>query len=163
MYKGKTISVIFPAFNEEKNIVPAIEEFQALGIIDEIVVVNNNSRDRTVTRARSNGARVVNEKKQGYGFALKKGLTVAKGNFIVLAEPDGTFDARDLGVLLKKMANTDCVLGSRTHLSYILPGANMKFFLRLGNITLAKIMQLLFQLTPMSDCGCTFRVFKREV
>jgi hypothetical protein len=94
---------------------------------------------------------------------LRKGLSTAKGDYIVLAEPDGTFNARDITKLLKPLAHYDCVLGTRTNSAYIQPGANMKFFLRFGNKVVAKYMQLLWQMPSLSDCGCTFRVLKKQV
>ena len=48
MYQGKTISVIFPAYNEEKNIKNAIDDFFSIKVVDEIIVVDNNSKDNTV-------------------------------------------------------------------------------------------------------------------
>lgn len=163
MYKNKTVSLVFPAYNEEDNIATAVKDFLSLKIIDEIIVVDNNSRDTTAQKAKQAGARVVKETKQGYGFALIKGLSSAKSDIVVLAEPDGTFAADDLLRLLKLSAKYDCVVGTRTNPRYIQKGANMKMFLRLGNIALAKIMQYLYGMPSISDCGCTFRVFNRGV
>jgi glycosyltransferase involved in cell wall biosynthesis len=47
MWNSQTVSIVFPAYNEEKYIRPAVEDFFLAGIVDEVVVVNNNSRDRT--------------------------------------------------------------------------------------------------------------------
>ncbi len=165
MYDDLRISLVFPAYNEEKNITQAITSFRNLKIVDEIVVVDNNSTDKTALLAKKKHAKVVTEKKQGYGFALRKGLGVAKGDVIVLCEPDGTFEAKDLLRMLKvlKIKKVDAVLGSRTNLKYIRRGANMKFALRTGNIALAKCMQVLFGMPPLSDCGCTFRILKKSV
>ena len=58
MWNGKTISVVFPAYNEEDNIATAVKDFAGVEVVDEVLVVNNNSRDRTRERALAAGARV---------------------------------------------------------------------------------------------------------
>ena len=67
-----TIKVIIPAFNEEKSIAKVIAEIPDL--VEEIVVVNNNSTDQTATVARKAGATVLTEKSKGYGYACLKGM-----------------------------------------------------------------------------------------
>lgn len=163
MYDGKKVSLIFPAYNEEENIERAIKDFKSTKLPDEIVVVNNNSTDKTPEIAKENGAKVVTERKQGYGFALRRGIAVAKGDYVVLCEPDGTFNASDLSKLLSFTRDYDLVMGTRTNKKFIQNGANMGIFLRLGNISVAKFMQLLYGLNNISDCGCTFRVFKKSM
>lgn len=163
MYKSKKVSLVFPAYNEEKNIDAAIRDFQSMKLVDEIIVVDNNSRDKTSQIAKKAGSRVVVEKNQGYGFALRRGLKEARGDLIVLCEPDATFSAQDLPKLLPLTDKYDLVMGTRTNTEYIRNGANMGPFLRFGNISLAKFMQLLYGLNNISDCGCTFRVFKKSI
>jgi glycosyltransferase involved in cell wall biosynthesis len=162
MFEGKTLSLIFPAKDEEENIKNAINSFKALKIFDELLVVDNNSTDKTADISVKNGAKVIKEKNPGYGFALRKGLKIANGEYIVLCEPDGTFSAKDSLRLLKQMQNYDMVAGSRTNPKFIKKDSNMGFSLRLGNIMVAKLIQFLFFLPPLSDCGCTFRVIKKE-
>lgn len=163
MYKNKKISVIFPAYNEEDNIAAAILDFKKLKIIDEILVVDNNSKDKTANIARSKKAKVIKESKQGYGYALRRGLKEAKGDYVVLCEPDGTFIASDLKKLLRKIEDYDLVMGTRTNYKFIGKKANMSGPLRIGNLVLAKIMQILYQPTcSLSDCGCTFRIIKNK-
>jgi glycosyltransferase involved in cell wall biosynthesis len=162
MYQNKTVSLIFPAFNEAENITQAVTEFLATKIIDELIVVNNNSSDDTAKLAKKAGARVVHEKRQGYGFALQKGLNAASGTYIVLAEPDGTFKPTDLRRLLQPLATYDAVVGTRTNSAYIQPGANMGLKLRYGNIILARLIQFLHQTPAISDCGCTYRAFRKN-
>lgn len=161
MYKGKKVSLVFPAYNEEKNIGRAIEDFKSIKFIDEIIVINNNSHDKTEEVAKRTGAKVILEKIQGYGFALRRGLKEANGDLIVLCEPDGTFYAQDLLRLLPLTESFDLVMGTRTNNKFIQRGANMGFFLRFGNISVAKFMQLLYGLPNISDCGCTFRIFRK--
>ena len=163
MYKGKKVSLVLPAYNEEENIAEAIKDFRSIKLVDEIIVVDNNSRDKTSQIAKKVGAKVVLEKRQGYGFALRRGVEEAIGDLIVLCEPDATFSAADLPKLLALTNNYGLVMGTRTNKRFIRNGANMGLFLRLGNISVAKFTQLLHGLNNISDCGCTFRVFNKSI
>jgi glycosyltransferase involved in cell wall biosynthesis len=162
MYKNEKVSVIFPSYNEEKNIVEAINDFFSTGVVDEIIVVNNNSTDRTVERAKETNAILVNEHRQGYGYALRKGLKAASGGYIITAEPDGTFRGNDIFKLLAYVEEFDMVCGTRTTKELIWSAANMGWFLRFGNIVVAKMLEFLFQGPSLSDCGCTLRLIRRD-
>lgn len=159
---GKTVSVVFPAYNEAANIGRAVREFAAVPVVDEILVVDNNSRDSTADLARAAGARVVREGRQGYGNALRRGLREAAGDYVILAEPDGTFVANDVVKLLAYADEFDMVMGTRTTRELIWDQANMGWFLRVGNVAVAKLLQLLFDGPSLSDCGCTMRLIRRE-
>jgi glycosyltransferase involved in cell wall biosynthesis len=162
MYGTKRVSVVFPAYNEAPSIKRAIEDFFLEGIVDEIVVVDNNSRDGTAEEARSTRARVVEERAQGYGHALRRGLREASGEIVILAEPDGTFVGRDVLKLLAYSDDFDMVCGTRTTRELIWTQANMGWFLRIGNWAVAKLVQVLYGGPSLSDCGCTLRLTRRE-
>ena len=162
MWNDKSVSVVLPAYNEEDNIESAVKDFAGVGVVDEVLVVNNNSRDGTRERALAAGARVVDETTQGYGAALRRGLREAKGDCIILAEPDGTFAGRDVVKLLSYSDDFEMVCGTRTTRELIWKEANMGWFLRLGNIAVAKSIQLLFNGPSLSDCGCTLRLIRRD-
>ena len=161
MYGGKTVSVVFPAYNEELHIRRAVEEFFLPGVVDEVIVVDNNSRDRTAQEAAATPARVVAETAQGYGHALRNGLREATGDLVILAEPDGTFVGRDVLKLLAYSEDFDMVCGTRTTRELIWEQANMGWFLRVGNWTVAKMIQLLYDGPSLTDCGCTLRLTHR--
>jgi glycosyltransferase involved in cell wall biosynthesis len=158
MYGSKTISVVFPAYNEELYIRRAVEDFSLDGLVDEIIVVDNNSRDRTVEEARHTRARVVREPAQGYGHALRRGIREATGEIVILAEPDGTFVGRDILKLLAYSDDFDMVCGTRTTRELIWAQANMGWFLRVGNLAVAKFLQVLHGGPSLTDCGCTLRL-----
>src|SRR5574339_1088219 len=162
MHGTKSVSVVFPAYNEEDYIRPAVEEFFVPAVVDEVVVVDNNSRDRTAEEAGRTRARVVHESKQGYGHALQRGLREATGDIIILAEPDGTFLGRDVLKLLAYADDFDMVCGTRTTRELVWDQANMGWFLRVGNWTVAKMIQLLYGGPSLSDCGCTLRLVHRD-
>ena len=162
MFGPKTVSVVFPAYNEEKYIRAAINDFFVEGIVDEIVVVNNNSRDGTAAEAARTRARIVVETTQGYGSALRRGMREATGDIIILAEPDGTFVGRDVLKLLAYADDFDMVCGTRTTRELIWAEANMGWFLRSGNWVVAKLLEFLFGGPSLSDCGCTLRLIQRS-
>ena len=163
MWQDKRVAVVFPAYNEEHGIVAGIEDFLTAsgGLVDEIVAVDNNSRDRTADLIRTTRARYVLETRQGYGNALRRGMAEARragADVIVLAEPDGTFAGKDVAKLLAFADDFDLVLGTRTTPELIWQEANMGRFLRWGNWAVAKLLQLLFGGPSLSDCGCTLRL-----
>jgi glycosyltransferase involved in cell wall biosynthesis len=161
MHGSKSVSVVLPAYNEERYIRPAVEDFFVPNVVDEVIVVDNNSRDRTAAEAKMTRARVVHETRQGYGFALRRGLVEATGDIVILAEPDGTFIGRDVLKLLAYADDFDMVCGTRTTRELLWDQANMGWFLRIGNWTVAKMLQLLFGGPSLSDCGCTLRLMHR--
>jgi glycosyltransferase involved in cell wall biosynthesis len=161
MYGSKTVSVVLPAYNEEQHVRRAVEDFFVPGVVDEVIVVDNNSRDRTGEEAAATRARLVRETAQGYGHALRRGLREASGDLIVMAEPDGTFVGRDVLKLLAYSDDFDMVCGTRTTRELIWSQANMGWFLRIGNWSVAKLIQVLYGGPSLTDCGCTLRLVHR--
>lgn len=155
------MSVVLPAYNEEQYIRSAVEDFFLSGVVDEVVVVDNNSSDGTAAETARTAARLVHEERQGYGYALRRGLREATGDLIIMAEPDGTFVGRDVLKLLAYAEDFDMVCGTRTTRELIWEQANMGWFLRIGNWTVAKLVQVLFGGPSLSDCGCTLRLTRR--
>ncbi len=166
MWENKTVCVVFPAYNEAPNIEKAVRDFLQIegengkAIVDEVLVVDNNSKDQTSELAARAGARVVLETLQGYGHALRRGLRDARTDLVVLAEPDGTFVARDILKLLTYSGDFEMVCGTRTTRELIWAEANMGWFLRVGNWAVAKMMEFLYDLPSLTDCGCTFRLIR---
>jgi glycosyltransferase involved in cell wall biosynthesis len=163
MWRAEQVSVVLPTYNEVGSIRATIEGFEALDLVDEVLVVNNNAAAGTSEQAAGTTAREVFEPVQGYGAAIRRGLAEAKGDLIVLCEPDGTFDPADLLKLLPFTTDADVVFGSRTVQTFIWDGANMGLFLRWGNWFVAKLIEASFGTNYLSDVGCTFRVMRRSV
>ncbi len=165
MHLGKSVSVIIPAYNEEATIARVVADFRAHPAVDEVLVVDNNCRDRTSERALAAGARVVKEGEAGYGKALLRGLHEARGDFLILVEADGSFLAHDVWKMLHYLPDCAMVMGTRTTKQMVQQGANMDFLLRWGNVTAAKIMEL-FWYVPLeprfTDVGCTYRALHRK-
>ncbi len=163
MWRTEQVSVVLPTYNEVGSIRATIEGFEALDLVDEIIVVNNNAAVGTSEEVAGTSAREVFEPVQGYGAAIRRGLAEVKGDLIVLCEPDGTFDPADLLKLLPFTTDADVVLGSRTVQTFIWAGSNMGFCLRWGNWLVAKLIEVSFGTNYLSDVGCTFRVMRRDV
>ena len=162
MYRGRTVSVVMPAYNEEEYVSTAVRGFLDTGVADEVVVADNNSNDGTADEALKAGAKVVKEVKQGYGHACQRALREGGGDYIILTEPDGTFDPNDITKLLEKAADYDLVLGTRTNKAFIHEGANMGWLIRYGNIFIAKLMQHLYNGPELTDVGCTYRLIRKD-
>lgn len=162
MYKNEKVSVVMPAFNEEENIASAVKEFSSVPGVDEVIVVDNKSTDSTNEKAVKAGARVVIEEKQGYGYACRRALREAGGGIIILVEPDGTFSANDIEKFLAYSNDFDFVIGTRTSREMIYEGANMGAFLKWGNWSLGKLIEVLFNGPSLTDVGCTYRLIKKK-
>lgn len=130
-------------------------------MIDEIIVVNNNAAKGTSEEVAKTKAIEVFEKIQGYGAAIRRGFEEARGDLIIVSEPDGTFAGRDVKKLLSYSDDFDVVYGSRTVKELIWEGANMGIFLKWGNYCVAKMMEFLFNTTSLTDVGCTMRCIHR--
>jgi len=162
MWNGKRVSVILPTFNEKDSIRESILGHFATGFVDEVIVVNNNAAPGTSDEVRGTGAIEVIEPRQGYGWACRKGLELATGDYLIISEPDGTFEPKDVIKLLAYSEDFEYVLGTRTTREFIWAGANMGLFLKWGNWAVAKWMELLFNCSILTDVGCTLRLISKD-
>ncbi len=163
MYNGKLVSVVFATYRERDSIKQVIEGFFASGFVDEIIVVNNNAEVGTVEEVQKTKAKMVYELRQGYGYAFQKGIEEAKGDYIALCEPDGTYTGRDLErFLVYAQGGFEAVLGSRTGQNTPLSGADMGLARKFANVFEAKTMEILFNTNALTDIGCTFKLFTKE-
>ncbi len=163
MWDGKRISVVLPTYNEKDSIRSCIDRLFETGVVDEVVVCNNNAAPGTSEEVAKTAAREVFEQRQGYGWSCRKALAEATGELIVLCEPDGSFDPTDIFKLLAYCRDFDVVFGSRTNREFIWTGANMGWFLKWGNWAVAKYLEFLFNTTALTDVGCTMRLVTRDV
>jgi glycosyltransferase involved in cell wall biosynthesis len=165
------IVVVLTAYNDEESIPVAVKDFKMQKNVIKVIVVDNNSSDRTYEYARISGAEVVKEENQGYGFACIRGLREAlktDANIIVLAEGDGTFVGYDINKLIPFLDNTDLVLGTRTTQELLDQQSQLDWFLVWGNLFLAKLIQIKYfdakcwGKVRLTDVGCTMRAMRRE-
>lgn len=159
------LSIVIPCLNEELTLGSCIQQAQAClsksNIAFEIVVADNGSTDKSREIAESLGVRVVIVSNRGYGSALMGGIKAASGEFIVMADADGSYDFSQSVLILNKLRNGyDLVVGNR-FTGGIEPGA-MPFLHRyLGNPVLSAIGKIFFR-SPVSDFHCGIRGFKRQ-
>jgi glycosyltransferase involved in cell wall biosynthesis len=159
------ISVVLPCLNEEGAVGQVVDDawkgIESTGLPGEVLVVDNGSSDRSPEIALEHGARVVHEERRGYGSAYLRGLAEAQGDYIVMADADGTYPLTDLREFVKKLdAGDDMVLGSR-FAGEIHKGA-MPFLHRwVGNPALTAVLNVFFGV-KVSDAHCGLRALKRS-
>jgi glycosyltransferase involved in cell wall biosynthesis len=159
MHRDLKISVVIPCYNEEEGVRYVIDRLPEC--IDEVVVVDNNSTDRTAEVARSLGANVVFEKRKGYGAAYKAGLPAATGDVIITLDGDGTYPSEQIPELVEYLEdqNLDFISASRFPLKN--PEA-MNFTNKIGNNVLTIAMLLLYG-TPIKDSQSGMWIFRTRV
>jgi rSAM/selenodomain-associated transferase 1 len=109
--------VVIPVFNEEAAIGHVVADVPR-EIVDEIIVVDGGSRDRTVEVAREAGARVIVERRRGYGRACASGVQAARSEILAFLDGDGADDSAVLGELVALVAHgkADLALGARSRM-----------------------------------------------
>jgi glycosyltransferase involved in cell wall biosynthesis len=164
-----TLSVVIPAYNEEKGITEIIQrvlnvrdELDKVGVDElELLVVDDGSKDQTAYIARQieDVHLIQHPKNKGYGAALKTGFSIASGDLIGFLDADGTYPPEYFPQLcLKAMNGSDLVIGSR------MAGASSQMPLtrRIGNKFFANLLSVLGG-QHISDSASGMRVFKRQV
>lgn len=158
------INVGITAYNDELSIGTVVKEFREVSGIGRTIVIDNNSTDSTAQTAAESGAEVIKEEVQGYGASCIRALKEARkgADLTVLVEGDGTFSANDLKKFLTYIENADLVIGTRTTRELCSPDSQMNFFMQYGNLFMAKLIQLIYWDTRLTDVGCTYRVIRKE-
>jgi len=157
------IKVIIPAFNEEGSIADVIAEIPK--IVTEIIVVNNNSTDDTEKNAVNAGARVLIEKRPGYGYACLCGINyiakqVKKPEIIVFLDGDHSDYPEQLTQLIAPILdnNIDFVIGAR--IRQLREKGSMTLPQRFGNWLATTLMKIMFR-SKFTDLG-PFRAIKYD-
>jgi len=168
MYHGKKIVVVMPAYNAAKTLLQTYSEVREQGIVDEIILVDDRSRDNTVAVARSlEGVRVHEHKvNMGYGGNQKTCYRLALevgADIVVMIHPDYQYTPKLLPAMTSIIANGlhPCVLGSRILGGYALRGG-MPWWKYVANrfLTLAENVLLGAKL---SEYHTGYRAFSREI
>lgn len=163
MWNSKTVSVVLATYKEKASIRRMIMDFYSTGIVDEVIVVNNNAEPGTEEEVRQTPARQVYETRQGYGHAFRRGMREASGDYVITCEPDHSFAASDLERFLAYAKDFPVVLGSRTNRNTLEEGADMGSVRRAGNVAYAKMIELLYRSKTITDIGCSYKLFQRDV
>lgn len=156
----KHVTFLLPAYNEEESIGTLLRDVRKCRK-SRVLVIDNNSNDRTAEIAKKSGANVLRERKQGKGFAVKTGFENIKSEFAVMLDADNTYDPRDAQKLLKPLmeGEADVVLGSRLR-GKREEGSISRFNL-LGNHLLSFFASLLY--SNVSDVCTGYWAFKKNV
>ena len=164
MYKGRIVSVVIPTYNEEGSIRAVINGFFETGVVDEVVVIDNNALGNTKAEVAKTKARLVEENEhQGYGAAMMRGLREAVGDLVITCEGDGTFLPNDIHKFLAYTGEFEAIFGTRTSRAAIWSGAFMPFPVRVGNWAVAKFLEVMHNGPSMTDVSCSYKLFSRKV
>ena len=114
MWKGKKVSVVFSTYNEKESVCKCINDFFKTKVVDEVIAVDNNAAEGTKEEILKTKAKYFHEKNQGFGWGYRRALYESTGDLIIMTEPDGTFNPKDIHRLLVYSDDFDVVLGTRT-------------------------------------------------
>lgn len=158
------MSVVLPCLNEAETLAScvgkALESLARLGLRGEVVVADNGSSDGSQQIARDVGARVVHVPERGYGAALLGGIEAARGELVIMADADDSYDLARLDPFVAKLQEGyDLVMGNRFR-GGIAPGAMPSLHRYLGNPVLTAVGRLFFR-SPVHDFHCGMRGFRR--
>jgi dolichol-phosphate hexosyltransferase len=158
MYKAVRITVVIPCLNEEKGVAEVLSRMPSF--VDEVIVVDNNSTDRTADVARRLGARVIHEKVRGYGRAYKTGLLEARDDIVVTLDGDHSYPVDAISYLLEVYLHSDVRFLSASRFPLKNPKAmSLKHWA--GNKVLSLAMSFLF-LRWVRDSQSGMWVFERK-
>jgi glycosyltransferase involved in cell wall biosynthesis len=141
MYKGQTITVIIPCLNEEHGIGKILRSMP--DFVDETIVVDNNSTDRTAEVAGSLGAKVIREEVRGYGRSYKRGFANATGDLIITLDGDHSYPVDALSYLIEAFLHLDVDFLNASRFPVRNVNA-MSIKHKFGNLVLSVAMSLLY-------------------
>ena len=160
------VSIVMPCLNEEQTVAICVRKargwLESAGLQGEVIVVDNGSTDRSVELAEEAGARVVHERRRGYGQTYLRGFTEARGEFIVMGDSDDTYDFSDLSALIEPLKHgADLVVGNR-FAGGISQGAMPWAHRYIGSPIINLLIRLFFG-TRIGDSQSGLRAFRRSV
>ncbi len=141
MYKTQRITVIIPCLNEEQGIESVLRRMPEF--VDEVIVVDNGSTDRTSDVARSFGAQVIREDVRGYGRSYKTGFASASGDIIVTLDGDHSYPPDAISYLLEAFLHLDVEFLNASRFP-VRDRQSMSLKHKFGNVMLSLAMSLLY-------------------
>jgi Glycosyl transferase family 2 len=163
--RAPVVSVVIPCLDEaeaiERCVATARRALETAGLDGEVIVVDNGSGDGSAELAAAAGATVVHEPRRGYGSAYLSGFAAARGDYIVMADADLTYDFGDIPRFVRCLEEGgELVMGNR--MQDIRPGAMPWLHRYVGNPLLTGILNLFFR-AGVSDAHCGMRALRRDV
>ena len=162
----KRVVVALTAYNDEESIGPAVADFARHPLVKRVIVVDNNSTDRTAAIAVEAGARVVVEQEPGYGRCVYRCFKEAlseDGELIVLCEGDMTFRAADIEKLTAYIEHADVVNGTRIVEQLRDYSTQLSTFMYYGNFFVGKMLELKhLGRGTFTDVGTTYKLLRRD-
>ncbi|MFH1101967.1 MAG: glycosyltransferase family 2 protein [Methanobacteriota archaeon] len=157
---------MLPTLNEEKGVGKTIDSIQRTVFTQkgwdlEILIIDGNSKDKTREIAQQKGARVIIEKRRGYGRAYKTGMQDATGDIIVTGDADATYPFDKIHEYIQHLLDEDLDFVTTNRLSGLSHGS-MTTKHRFGNLLLAWTMRILFFI-PVSDSQSGMWIFKKNI
>lgn len=165
--KKERVTVALTAYNDEASIGEAVRDFLEHPQVERVLVVSNNSRDRTIEFARAAGAITINEERGGYGHCvlrcLQEALLYPDAELIVLCEGDMTFRAHDIPKFLAYASHADIVNGTRIVEQLRARSTQLTTFMFYGNFFVAKLLELKhLGRGTLTDMGTTYKLAHRD-
>lgn len=164
---NQRLTVVLTAYNDEESIAAAVSDFRAQPRVARVIVVDNNSQDRTAELARQAGAKVVIEAAPGYGRcvfrALSEGLNQTDTELTLLCEGDLTFRAHDIEKFLAYIPHADIVNGTRIVEQLRECETQLTTFMYYGNFAVGKLLELKHLGSgTFTDVGTTYKLCRNS-
>ena len=159
MYKGQKITVVIPCLNEEQGIEQILRRMPEY--VDQVIVVDNGSTDRTSEVAQSYGAQVIREDVRGYGRSYRRGFASAQGDLIVTLDGDHSYPVDALSYLLEAFLHLEVDFLNASRFP-VRDRRAMSFKHKVGNLILSLAMSVLY-LRWVRDSQSGMWVFRRSI
>lgn len=170
MYRGKTkkLTVLIPCYNEAKGIGAVLDKLPLVKLthnhyVVDVIVIDNNSTDKTAEVAQSHGARVIHEPKKGKGNAMRAGFQAVSDDtdYVVMLDGDDTYDAGEIQRMIEPLENKFCsvVIGSR--LGGKMHIGAMRTFNRAGNWFFTHIVRMYYRVN-VTDVLTGYFAWKKQ-
>ena len=159
MYKSLSITVIIPCLNEEQGIEKVLSRMPAF--VDQVIVVDNGSTDRTPDVAMGFGAQVIREEVRGYGRAYKAGFAKATSDVIITLDGDHSYPVDAISYLVEAMVHLEADFLNASRFP-VMDRRAMSFKHKFGNWVLSVAMSILF-FRWVRDSQSGMWVFRRSI
>ena len=155
--KTVEVSIVIPAYNEEKSVGEMLSGLIELYPDFEIIVIDDGSTDNTYNIIKGLSVKTIRHSfNKGYGASIKTGIRAASGNFIATMDADGQHDPKDILKLIEKIGGCDMVVGERGE------GSHKPFWRQHGKKVISWAANSLSR-TYIPDLNSGLRIFKKDI